>query len=172
MSDLKERLKKIERDEPWTNKERDMNPRDKNFIRNIQALYKVDKEKAKEIFSKSNLEGKKAFKRLERRVTKGIKAFYPKHKVFKSKSGEFKRPEVETKSKYQVSHLKTKKGKEQLRSYNKTTIKRVESAQEKYPDASNYELRHGINSKASRAYRLRNTGKAEYTGRVIKRGKE
>lgn len=44
---------------------------------------------------------------------------------------------------------------EKERKYTETTKKRVDSARKKYPNASNYELRHGVNSKASQEYRIR-----------------
>lgn len=44
---------------------------------------------------------------------------------------------------------------EKERHYTESTKKRVESARKKYPNATNYELRHGVNSKASQEYRLR-----------------
>lgn len=45
---------------------------------------------------------------------------------------------------------------EKERSYTPQTKARVEAARLKYPNATNYELRHGVKSKASKAYRQRN----------------
>lgn len=45
---------------------------------------------------------------------------------------------------------------ERERKYTPQTKVRVERARQKYPNATNYELRHGVNSKASKAYRQRN----------------
>ena len=53
------------------------------------------------------------------------------------------------------------------RKYTPQTKSRVESARLKYPDASNFELRHGVNSKASQEYRVRNNRPKKYEGRII-----
>lgn len=169
-SGLKAKYEELERNEPWQGRENNILPRDKVFIRGIQVIYKVDKQKAIEIYEKHNLESKKSFTRLKKNVIKGIKDAYPKHKVFTTKSGKHKPPKIKTKTqkKRQLTTKKTKKGeKEKLRKYTPKTASRVVHASNKYPDASNYELRHGVNSKASQNYRERHGMKREYTGRII-----
>lgn len=173
MATLKERYDELERNEPYTGWEKNLLPRDQVFIRGIQVIYKVDKQKAISIYEKTNLQSKKSFKLLEKRVTKGLNEAYPegkRHKVFTTKSGQHKKPKLKTRKekRSQLTTKKSKKGKkEKLRQYTPKTATRVVRAANKYPDASNYELRHGVNSKASQEYRIRHGMNREYTGRTI-----
>ena len=94
-----------------------------------------------------------------------IKEQYPSRHPAKEKDNRSfkmpkqKKPEQKPKGNTQY---RVYKGKQIPRSYNAKTIKRVESAEQKYPKASNYELRHGANSKASQGYRLRHGGTKQY----------
>lgn len=93
-----------------------------------------------------------------KKVTKK-KVSKPKKKVTKAK------PTVVRPKKKNITTPKETSDKN--RQYTPETKKRVESARQKYPDASNYELRHGINSKASQEYRIRNNRPKKYEGRII-----
>lgn len=97
-------------------------------------------------------------------TTNKIKEKYPtKHPAQERDNRGFKYPK-EKKQKQLTGNTAYRKykGKEIPRAYNITTIKRVESAEKKYPNASNYELRHGVNSKASQEYRIRHGGSKQY----------
>lgn len=49
----------------------------------------------------------------------------------------------------------------------KTNKAKLIKGHEKYPDATKYELVHGVNSIASQKYRLRHGKNREYTGKII-----
>lgn len=114
-------------------------------------------------------------KKISKKVRLGIS--HGKYTYESKKQGEekdrFVPPKKEKKKKGEVlpsdiGKRKTKKGKVVIRSYSPKTIKRVIAASKKYPDSSNYEQRHGVNSVASQKCRLRQGQNKEYTGRVIK----
>lgn len=76
-----------------------------------------------------------------------------------------------------VSESKIKKERAKIKKHIETTKspkvkKRLISASKRYPDASEYELRYGVNSGMSRRYRMRKGLSENYEGRVIERRKK
>jgi len=103
---------------------------------------------------------KRKTKSLISKVKKGIKkGLYTNYYSEGRNPKEDKRGHIEPKQKKQTMYLPVKnpaiKKNEKERSYTPQTKLRVEKAHIKYPNATNYELRHGVNSKASKAYRQR-----------------
>jgi hypothetical protein len=111
--------------------------------------------------SKDNL------RRIRAKVKKGIihDKFNTSPKLGEEPNRGFEMPK-QKKSKGKVKPVVHKNPKTTLlkaeRKYTPETKKRVESASKKYPNASNYELRHGVNSKASQSYRVRHGFSKEY----------
>ena len=99
------------------------------------------KERSKKFFTKKELEQKEKVKK----------------KVIKRKVSDVGKLNV---SKWLKNKLVKKTTSEK-------TISRVSSAHIKYPDASKYELQHGVNSIASQNYRERNGKSRIYEGRII-----
>lgn len=152
ISDLHRRL---DEKEPWSDDELESySNQDRAFIRNLQLKDKSNKTQAKKKFIRYAQKSKTAFKKLGRDTRKFIKEHYPKHDVFKTTKKEFKRPQVKEskKQKKQISNVQAVN--EYIKSGKKDkTYSRITKTAKKYPDASLYELRHGINSKASKEYR-------------------
>lgn len=55
-----------------------------------------------------------------------------------------------------------------VKNCNTPTYEKVKKGHKIYPDATKYELTHGINSKASRDFRMKHGLEPEYTGKVNK----
>lgn len=144
----RERLEQIE---PWTESEnKAYRQKDKDFIRNIQLSKNLNKKQAKKEFNTYINSSKKTKKKLALRQS--VRDFLkgsspPTHaKPINAKNLKFTRPKVKKESKPKTPKVQ----------------KRLESARKKYPNASTYELHHGVNSKASQEYRLRHGGSRFY----------
>lgn len=146
---------------------------------NLSGLSK-DQQKAlltvkdKAWFKSYARKSEKNLQKILKKVKKGIKhgqfTYHARPKEEKEKERGFQKPKVK-KGKKKVSKPVKKekravKKTEKQRTYVPKTKQRVEKAQQKYPDATNYELRHGVNSKASQEYRLRHDRPAKYEGRI------
>ena len=136
------------------------------FIRTYAKVNKISESESRQFFREKYEPSSDAQRRKIMKDTKNkIKEQYPsRHPAKEKDERSFKMPKQkkpEQKSKGNTQY-RAYKGKQIPRSYNATTIKRVESAEQKYPKASNYELRHGVNSKASQEYRIRHGGTKQY----------
>jgi hypothetical protein len=156
-----ERLNK--QDKFSAREERGLEKRDKSFIRDIQIIYKVDKDSAIKIYSGAVLQSKQALKKLGKEVRKGLKKF---DRRGTSGGGKVKENITRTRLKESPKITQGKnKGKQkgltkEVRAYlenpknqKEKTYARIKKASEKYPYATKYELAHGYNSVASKKYR-------------------
>jgi hypothetical protein len=162
---------KLERDSPFTDNEKAIySIKEQNLIRGIQLRDKEDKNQAIQTYHNYEIEGKRAIKGLNSSIRKYIKSQYPKiggqqaHEVSEFEKNPPKR-KIKLENKRNVDKYLTNKD-----NYfrNEKTYNRIKKAQEKYPDASLFELSHGvINSKASQEYRVKHGQNRNYTGRII-----
>ena len=155
---IKTVYKKLERNEPFTENERNgLSVKEQALIRGIQLRDKSDKNTAKETYVKYLNKGEKATKSLSSSVRRYIKSKYPKHGGrIEHKVDEFERakPKGEVKKenrKEVVKFISDTSNRER----NEKTYVRVKNASDRYPNASLQELRHGVNSQWSQEYRLK-----------------
>lgn len=161
---LEKIFKQLEVQSPWTKADnRDLSKRDKTFIRNLQIKDKSSKKEAVQKYKDIILKGPEQYKKLQKDVTSYVKDLYPVHdKKFKT---EIKEPKRSGKKSVKVKPQELKKV---INKSASAKIKiRLASANKKYPDASVFELRHGVNSKASQQYRIKRGENAQYEGRII-----
>ena len=118
--------------------------------------------------SKDNL------KKLAKKVKQGIKkgGYTYVGKAIEEPRG-FIKPKVKkgkkkpTKKKIPISKKKIQMPKKKIVKQVTPKVKtRMESAKRKYPDATKFELQHGVNSKASQKYRQTHNRPAKYEGRI------
>jgi hypothetical protein len=159
---LEKIFKQLEKQAPWTKKEdRDLSKRDKVFVRNLQIKDKSSKKDAVAKYKKAVIEGPEKYKQLRNDTTSYVKELYPVHdKKIKI--------EEEKQTGKKVERVTNKEFKKALEKTSKSVSKRLKSARAKFPDASLFELRHGVNSKASVQYRTRNGRPDQYEGRILK----
>ncbi len=141
------------------------------FIRDIQATQKLNKKEAIQYYKnyrRKSIEGKRS---ISDEIDRGIKNLYPE-KRRSDRSGEIMKDIYYPKQKVEKPNKITKneyiRNKQPARKYksiseylsrakvSKETKIRVKNAHEKYPNATLYELQHGVNSKASKDFRRRN----------------
>ena len=139
-----------------------------------EGLTDLQIEKFKEITDRTSWrqyvkKSKKALNKSINAVRKNIKKAYPPTGIDKrgfvlpEQKGKKGKGKKEGKKKSKMIEYKPKyKKTDKERKYTKETKSRVEKALAKYPNASNYELRHGVNSKASQEYRLRHGMERDY----------
>ena len=179
MTVLTRKIESLEHDDPWSTQEkRALSKQDRVFIRHIQINDRVSRQEAKTTYGKSNLEG--TMKKLSARTRKSINDRY-KHEVFRTRD-ETKQEFIRPKTKKERENIK-KAVKNQaawkkqvrkdtrlcLQSEKTKRLKRWETIKNQhrsYPDASKYELQHGVMSKASQDYRERHGLKRAYAGRT------
>lgn len=152
----------LDKKEPFTDIERSGNTkRDLTFIRHMQIVYHISKEEAFRRRSKRVDESKDALKKLGRTVRNRLKPYLAASPKAKSTITSFanKRTSVpkRTPHKKQVGSTndKTKAYLANPNSQKDATYNRVLRQSKLHPGASKYELQHGINSVASKAYRAR-----------------
>lgn len=161
---LEKIFKQLETQSPWTkNESKDLSKRDKVFIRNLQIKDKSSKVEATEKYKNIIIKGPAHYKKLQKDVTSYVKDLYPVHdKKFKT---ETKEPKRSGKKGTKIKPTEFKK------IVNKSVSQKVKirltNAHKKYPDASVYELRYGVNSAKSQQYRIKNGGESQYEGRII-----
>lgn len=108
------------------------------------------------------------------KITKKVKAGI-KHKKYNTSQNmilaeeekQFEKPKIKKEKEIKKEHQKIFEKLKTTKS--KTNKQKLMTAPKKYPDASYYEILHGINSKASQKYRIRHGETKEYTGRIIKK---
>lgn len=139
--------------------------RKEKFIRTYAKVNKISESESRQFFREKYEKASDKQRRKIMRDTKNkIKDQYEnKHPSAEKENRGFKLPKQ--KNKTTNTAYRKYKGKTIPRSYNAKTIKRVASAEKKFPKASNYELRHGVNSKASQEYRIRHGGTKKYSNK-------
>lgn len=178
---LKEKHEQLNFDQPFTQREaKGLGKQNMAFIRDIQISRKISKDEALELYAASNSKGKSALQKLMKDTKSKIKDHYnQKHKYKIATEGDFEAPIQKAKlkrEKLEEKEFKTwlKKEKKEIRFYlasvknrNTPTYEKVKKGHKTYPDATKYELTHGINSKASQNYRIKHGLETNYSGRVI-----
>lgn len=176
---LQNKHKQLDISEPFTPREqKGLGKRNMAFIRDLQISRRISKKEAIELYGSSNLKSKKHLQRLERETQKKIKDYYSqKHQYQVSGEGEFEKPIQKTRTKREKEQEKkikqwVKKQKTETKHWfasekNKRLPRynAIKNQYKQYPDASMYELRHGVNSVASQRYRMKHGLEQEYTGR-------
>jgi hypothetical protein len=158
--------KKLDRDEPFTSKEKDSySNKEQALIRGIQLKDKLSKDGAKEKYILYLNKSDSAVKSLSSSVRKYLKSQYPKigHTVEHSVN-DFERIPQKSKIKKEnkqnvFSFLSKNKSIETNKNYSKKSKKeknyiRIKNAHEVYPNAGLQELRHGPHSVWSQEWRL------------------
>jgi len=182
MPDISEVIAKLDRDDPFSPElKKGLGKRNMTFVRQLQISRKISKQEALDLYGSTNLKSKAAKKKLQNEMRKTLKERYPRHEQFKTTtSKEFEKPIQKTKAKREEKKrvtIKQWKKSERIKWRNYLESKKyrltpkyitLKKNHKIYPDASLYELRHGLNSKASKAYRVNHGLSKEYTGRVKK----
>lgn len=177
---LKEKHEQLDFEQPFTQREKKgLGKQNMAFIRDIQISRRISKDEAIELYSASNSKSKKTLEKLMKETKSKIKEHYSqKHKFRVAKEGEFEAPIQKAKAKREKEQqVETKKWlREQKKEINMylssvkyrdtPTYKKVKAGHKIYPDATKYELTHGINSKASQTFRVKHGLEENYSGRV------
>lgn len=157
-----------------------------SFIKGIQRSEGLNKKEAISLFNQKKKGRKSDFKRFQRKIRKnafnyGEKSVLPSgdyveksHKKPKTKGEPDIKVKSESKPKKTITQWR-KEEKKKISDYlqsvkfrNSPTYEKVKSGHKIYPDASKYELVHGINSKASQEFRLKHGLNSDYKGKVKK----
>jgi hypothetical protein len=168
---IKAEHERLNKEQPFTKTEsKQFNKKDQSMIRNIQILNKFNKKQAIKAVKAYNTTPKQTLKNLAK-----------EHRARLKKYSSPQKPEVEGRIKPHGKALPKRTGdvlrtnRRETQNYLKTPAKRntvnydkIEKGSKKYIDASPYELRYGVNSKKSQAYRERNGLSAKYEGRIVR----
>jgi len=123
-------------------------------------------------FKSYALKSKSQLRKITAKVKKGIKHgqfTYGNNKIGGKQPDKTKGERKSIPKKSKKENKRENEIQEKIKkSKSKTNKQKYKSGSKKYPDASNYELLHGVNSKASQAYRKKHGKNEEYTGRIIK----
>lgn len=165
MGIFEDKRKELDIMDAWTENElASYQERDRNFIRDIQIKRGISKDEAKKEFMKylNSSDGSKKKLKLRNEIRQMLKqGSPPTHtKPIPIQKEHYRQPP------------KKKKKQPSGKSNSPKVQKRLKSASKKYPDASDYEKRHGVNSKASQKYRLNNGRSRYYEGRIIPKDKQ
>jgi hypothetical protein len=155
----------LEQMEKFTAKEQsEFSKRDRTFIRGIQISNKLSKRNAIKKYKDTIIKGDNYYKKLQKDTSTYIKEYYPiKDKQHKDMG--IKEPAKTGKRKMRVTPTEIKK---YINKISSAKVKRrIASAYKKYPDASLYELRYGVNSDKAQKYRINNNRPQQYEGRII-----
>lgn len=184
--ELKEKHKELAEKQPFTKKEQiQFDKKDQSMIRNIQILNGINKKDAIAVIKAYKSTPKQTLRRLARAYRKRLQKYsspvkpdvagsIKAPKKIKGGAGgkkgasHQKKQDSRSSSIFQENHKKTKSYLENPKNKNQANYTKIEKASKKYIDASPYELRYGVNSKKSQAYREKNGLSPKYTGRVIK----
>jgi pyruvate/2-oxoacid:ferredoxin oxidoreductase alpha subunit len=177
---VKDAHKRLDKIDPFTEQEkRGLGKRNMAFIRDLQISRQLTKDEAKDLYAQKNLESKEALKALANEARKAVEYRYQKADVFK----------VPVTSKFDTTIILTteqreKMNEEKLLKWKKeekkkltlffasekfkrtVTYSKVKSGHKKYPDATLFELRKGVNSKASQKFRENHGLTKEYSGKI------
>lgn len=177
---LKDAINRLDKNDPFTEQEkRGLGKRNMAFIRDLQLSRGLTKDEAKNLYAQKNLESKEALKALANEARKAVEYRYQKADVFKIPATSTFDTTIllttEQREKQNEEKLKEwlKEEKKKLafffasEKYKRTvTYSKVKSGHKKYPDATLFELRKGVHSKAAQKFRQNHGLKAEYLGRV------
>lgn len=136
-------------------------------------LFKVISQKG--WFKSYGLKSQSQFRKISAKVKRGIKAGKFNYENEKTPAhpdvgGNEKRRKITPKEKGEKKIRETNLRTKANQSKSETNKKKYLSAGKKYLDASNYEIVHGVNSKASQNYRVRHGKSREYAGRINLKG--
>jgi hypothetical protein len=183
---LKPRYEDLEKNEPWTEHERTSFPaRQKNFIRGIQITHGMSKQDAIDYFGRANLTSKERFKDLEKTVKTRLEKYASNdsggkhvHPVFTTNDLKKEQGLLRNREKKELSEQEkvVKKKKRKVVLKNLPVSKWLKTAEAKslkiynrilnghklHPHASYYELRYGVNSIKSEAYRQKHDRPKKY----------
>jgi hypothetical protein len=179
---LKEKHEQLNFDEPFTQREaRGLGKQNQAFIRDIQISRRISKDEALKLYAEKNMKGKKALQKLMNETKTKIKDHYnQKHQFRVQTDKEFEAPIQKAKVKREKQQAKDfkswlRKEKREIRFYlasqkfrNTPTYAKVKRGHKTYPDATKYELTHGVNSQASKKFRVEHGLNEEYSGKVVK----
>lgn len=162
---LKAEHQRLNEKEPFTKREaKQFDKKDQSMIRNIQILNKISKRDAVNVIKAYKSTPKKTLARLAKAYRRRLKKYSSPQKP--DVRGHLKTPKFKpTKREAAIHKVNRAELRRDITSDNVSP--RVETAHKKYPDASTQELRHGVNSKWSKAYREKQGLNPAYTGRVV-----
>jgi hypothetical protein len=162
---LKAEHRRLNEKEPFTKREqKTFDKKDQSMIRNIQILNKISKKDAVSVIKAYKSTPKATLRRLAKAYRGRLKKYSSPQKP--DIRGHMKAPRNLTKREKEVHAVNRGELRRNIASENVSS--RVEAGHKKYPDASIQELRHGVNSKWSSAYREKQGLSPAYTGRVVK----
>ena len=162
---LKKEHQRLNEKEPFTKAEqKQFDKKDQSMIRNIQILNKINKKDAVQVIKSYKSTPKNTLRRLARAYRKRLNKYSSPQKP--DIRGHLKAPKYKPTSREKQTHATNR---EEVRRdiASENVNARIESGHKKYPDASVQELRHGVNSKWSKAYREKQGLSPVYTGRVV-----
>lgn len=177
---LQRKHDELDINEPFTPmQQRGLGKRNMAFVRNLQISRKISKDAALKLYGDMNLKNKKQRQKRYRDERKKVEEYYSQSKPFViDKMGNYSAPKTDKEKKIekkQVLKLKSwiKNEKKKLRNFfgsemykGKPKYNAIKQAHKIYPDATLYELRHGVNSRASSKFRMKHGLSGEYSGRV------
>lgn len=170
---LREKHLELNEYQPFTEKEdTKFSKKDKSMIRNIQILNNFNKGQAMKLLKNYKSTPKEALKTIAKEYRARLKKYSSPQKPeirgqFKEGS-KYKKPEYKTTKILQLNREKTKEYLKESKNKRSVNYPKVQKASKKYIDASEYELRYGVNSKKAQAYRERIGLNTKYEGRIIK----
>jgi len=159
LKDLHESLNNLE---PFSAQEdRQLDNRDKAFIRDIQIVNRVNKNEALKIFANNKNQSPAALKRLGKTIRTKLKKYLsespPKGDTTNFDNKKFTTPKKQQGTKHHKGSVNTdvKKYLTNPTHQKDKTYSRVLRQSYLHPKADLYELQHGVNSRASQEYRAR-----------------
>ena len=180
---LREKYEQLDFDQPFTQREKKgLGKSNMAFIRGIQVSRRISKDEAIALYATSNIKGKKSLKKLMTETKGTLTAYYTQKHKFKEVSDTDFEPPIKNAQKKRLAEDEKifkawlRKEKRNLRFYlasvknrNSPSYGKIKRGHSTYPDATRYELHRGVNSKASKLYRLKHGLSAEYSGKVNKK---
>lgn len=170
-NEIKEKHQELNKNEPFTEKENiQYSKKDQSTIRNIQILNRYTKDKAIELLTRYKTGTKTTLRNLAKKYRRKMEEGYEPKKirgVVKPKQ-KTKKLDKNTQKVFQVNRKKTKEFLNNPKNKKFVRYTRIKKGFKKYPDASEYELRYGVNSKQSQKYRERRGLSIRYEGRINK----
>lgn len=151
-------FKKLNRDNPFTNKERvNYSVKERNLIRGLQLKNKISKDESITLFDDYKKKSQSIYKKNISKIRKYIETQYGENGGILDKEIEDfnftkRQKRIRDNKKITTKFLNNKNN----QAKNPKTYDRVKKAIIKYPNASLGELRHGVNSQWSQKWRLKN----------------
>jgi hypothetical protein len=137
--------------------------RKENFIQKIAITKNISPSEARKFYREvyepeSDINRRKIMKQVNKKM-RDISPPTTPHPSARDDKRSFKPPKIKKTKSEKTKKTKKRKIISGGRQYTSDTYNRVKRAKKKYPYASNYELRHGVNSIASQEYRQRQKNK-------------